>query len=222
MARHASEARGQRPSTFGTIAVELGGVGPLNGDARTPPALDNPHQERLYRLVEEAPGLNINELAEDMEISRGSTRYHLRRLLKRGLVVAHRHGHNRFHFASNMPVMRRRAVFLLRLPTIRALVELALADDHLRTADLADALGVSARSVRRNLKVLEKAGLLECHQVKNRRGAYDATFHPDLRIAWVLYCKDAGFRRLRPLRKAPALILGLEFLFGLFAFGSSS
>lgn len=200
-------------------------AGPSTYDAasaRRAEDLDNPLQQRLYRLIEEAPGLNINELADEVGMSRSSSRYHLGRLMKEGLVVTHRQGHNRFHFAASMPVMRRKAVFLLRLGTIRSLVDTTIEDGNLRTADFAEMLGISPRSVRRNLKLLEREGLARCHPVKNDRGAYHFSFHPDLRVAWVLYCKDAERSTMRPLGKAPAIIVGLELLFGSFAFNWSS
>ena len=170
----------------------------------------------VLRIIEERPGLSIQELAEALELSRGAVRHHLVHLTRDGHVSSHRHGNHVLLFAASVPVMRRRAIFQLRIASIRSIVEVAIARPRLRPVEVADETGISVRSVRRGLRVLERAGLVQSESVK--RGTYSVSFHPEMRIAWVLYGKDAT--RVPSLRKAPGWLIGFELLLGKLVLGS--
>lgn len=171
----------------------------------------------VLRIIEERPGLSIQELSEVLGLSRGAVRHHLVHLTRDGHVASHRHGNHVLLFSTAVPVMRRRAIFQLRIASIRSIVEVAIARPRLRPAEVADETGISVRSVRRGLRILERAGLVHSEPVK--RGVYRLSFHPEMRIAWVLHGKDAA-RAVTSLRKAPGWLIGFELLLGKLALGS--
>lgn len=171
----------------------------------------------ILGIIEERPGLSIQELSEALGLSRGAVRHHLVHLTRDRHVASHRHGNHVLLFAADVPVMRRRAIFQLRIASIRSIVEVAIARPRLRPVEVADETGISVRSVRRGLKILERAGLVQSEPVK--RGVYRLSFHPEMRIAWVLHGKDAE-RAVTSLRKAPGWLIGFELLLGKLALGS--
>lgn len=175
-----------------------------------PNGVDHLARVELLRLAREQPGLNIHEMARQLGLSRGATRYHLRVLIRHGRMVTQRQGHHLLHFAAAMPPLRRRAVALLRIGSLRAIVGALVQDRTLRPSALARHLGMSARSVRRGINTLAKTGLALQHKDPRGRGQ-DVELHPDARIAWVLWCKDAGQGEAAPeAREAPAWVFSLE------------
>lgn len=178
--------------------------------------LENGSRAEVLRVIEERPGLSIQEVAEAMGLSRGAVRHHLGYLTRDGHVASHRHGNHVLLFSAAVPVMRRRAIFQLRIGSIRSIVEAAIERPRFRPVEVADEVGITVRSVRRGLRVLERAGLVQSESV--RRGTYRLSFHPELRIAWVLYGKDAP-GEISSLRKAPGWLIGLELLLGKLVLG---
>lgn len=208
----------------------------MTDDRDAPPAEQDtmtvsrsPARQDILHAIEEMPGLSIQEIAEAVVLSRSTVRYHVRRLVRDQRVVVHRQGNHCLHFATAMPRMRRRAIALLRIRSLRSIAETLLPGDPVEeggrdhdaagglilVTDLADGTDIDLRSVYRGLKALERAGLIEMERAAKRRGAYKLSPHPEFRIAWVLHCKGAG-RAPRPLRRTPGWLVGFELLLGKF------
>ncbi len=179
--------------------------------------LVNLSRAEVMRIIEDRPGLSIQELAETLGLSRGAVRHHLVHLTRERYVSSHRHGSHVLLFSAIVPVLRRKAIFQLRIGSIRSIVEATIERPWFRPAEVADGAGISVRSVRRGLRVLERAGLVQSQSVK--RGIYNLTFHPEMRIAWVLYGKDVA-QAVTTLRRAPGWFIGFELLLGKLALGS--
>lgn len=187
---------------------------PRNSDVHYAKVISNPLRADIARLLDEQPGLSIHEVAEIVGLSRGAVRHHLSRLITQGYVAAYRQGNQRLHFTTNMPPMRRKAVYLLRIGSLRSFVEGTIDEGRFHPGELANELGLSARSVRRALAMLEKAGLVERTKSTQQRGAHELSFHSELRVAWTLYIKDAGRAGVKTLHKHPAWFMGFSALLG--------
>lgn len=210
----------QTAATAATLLRQRPGAGP---EEPLPPV------GRILQTIEETPGLSIEEVADCVALSRSTVRYHIDRLSADHLVVIQRQGNHRLHFPVSMPRMRRKALTLLRIGSVRSVVDAVMQSvggdppgptARFRTVAIAEETGVSARSVYRCVRTLERAGLAELTPT-GTRGAYLMSVHPDLRIAWVFYAKDAA-RAPRPLRTAPAWLLVFELLLGKMAFGAAA
>lgn len=173
----------------------------------------DPQRQALFKLIEEQPGLNIRELAATLQVARSTARYHLTRLNKADMVATLRLGHHQLIFAKSTTPPRRTAIALLRVASIRALVEAVEATPTFEPAALARQLEISARSVRRSLRTLERAGLVTDEPIARARGAHRILLHPDLRFSFVHWFKEIeGQPRTGPLR-TPILIGGFGLAF---------
>lgn len=200
-----------RNGSSGKPSPSIKGYLSLNG-------VGNPQREKLLKVIEEQPGLNIWEVAKRMRLSRGATRHHLRRLIRSGHVVTIRQGHHLLHFSNAMPPRRREAVALLRVGSIRALVEYILEQEAVvKPSVVAERLGISRRSLRRSIKMLANADLVESQPVEGVRGARRLELHPDVAVAWVLWCAQAEEdESTGSLHKSPGIILAIETAIGHF------
>lgn len=159
----------------------------------------------LFRLIAEQPGLDLKELADALGFSRSTVAYHVRRLGPR--VVTIRQGRHRLHFSSSMHSMQRQAIALLRIWSVRFLVEAAIREKVIDPHALAQEKGISGRSVRRSIRMLVDAGLAQDHPDEKIRGARRLDLHPHTRLAWSIWCRGAeGDHPLGPLHMSPGLL----------------
>lgn len=137
--------------------------------------------------------------------------------MKLGKVVTRRQGHHVLHFASTLPTIQRKAVCLLRISSVRSIVEIVAEEGPVvRVADVAERLGITRRSARRSIKMLTSETLAEDASVEGERGARKITLHPDTRIAWVLWFQEAKRDEdYDSLHKAPGWMLWFDTAFGL-------
>lgn len=177
-------------------------------------SIDSVRRKKIIHLLEEQPGLSIDELADAFNISRGTIRHHLQLLIRQGNVAAYRQGNRRLHFTTQMSPMRRKAIYLLRIGSIRSVVNETVDYPRFRLSQVAQQIGLSPRSVRRALQMLEKAGLIEWRSSSKQKGVREVVFHPELRVAWALYIKDAGRAEFRAFHKHPSWFLGIGALLG--------
>lgn len=203
---------GRRP-----LDPELGVPTEVRQRSLTALSLNHPAQLAIQRLAQEQPGLNIHELAARLALSRSATRYHLRSLVRSGKILTKRQGHHLLHFPGNMNASQRTAVSLLRINSVRLVVEKLVATPTIQPAPLAAELGVSARSVRRSIKMLVRAGLA-ITDVSTQLGSQRVTLHPDARLAYVMHCKEIGVKAIEePVAPASAWIVPVEALLSFLA-----
>lgn len=207
--------RPQGPATTNAgLGTSLLGTTHLPVRLASPNGSTHPARLVLLRVAEEQPGLNIHEIARRLQLSRGATRYHLRGLIREGRIVTQRQGHHLLHFRGSMPPLQRRAVALLRIASVRSLVEALVRDSLVQPSALARQLGFSARSVRRGIKMLIRVGLARQDVEPGGKSAQRVALHPDARIAWVLWCKGSEEGpSSRPTSVSPAWVMSLETLF---------
>lgn len=118
-------------------------------------------RQRLLCVVTDVPGANTRQAATIVGVPESSADYHLRGLVKEGLLTTEFNGRTRHWFASGCglcPVLRR-AVPALRRPEARA-VALALDDCPTTATDLSRRTGVALGGVRWAASVLEDARLV--------------------------------------------------------------
>ncbi|MEA3198931.1 MAG: hypothetical protein QOE90_359 [Thermoplasmata archaeon] len=134
---------------------------PLFTRLRRGALLDNPVRARLYDRIRLEPGIPESELVDFAGVGRGATVRHLDQLRRHGYVVELREDARKRYFAAGEvpPALARREA-ILRAGRARDVYELFLAEPTMSLREAAARLGISAPSVHRAKKKLEKAGLL--------------------------------------------------------------
>lgn len=125
-----------------------------------PDVLGHEDREKLYRLVEQTPGIHFHALQRDLGWNTGTLTYHLRVLERHGFLVSRRDGlYRRFYLSGAAP---RKEVFENQGPSgLRADVLEAIRNQHgMSQTDLALALGANKQTVNYHVKALERQGLI--------------------------------------------------------------
>ncbi|MEA3199947.1 MAG: hypothetical protein QOE90_1375 [Thermoplasmata archaeon] len=134
---------------------------PLFTRLRRDALLDNPVRARLYERVRAEPGIHLAELVDFAAIGEGATRHHLDQLVKHRLLVRiEEEKFVRFFAAGEVPPEAARREAILRAGSLRAVYDLYAREPRIPLREAGARLGLSAPSVHRAKKKLEKAGLL--------------------------------------------------------------
>lgn len=134
---------------------------PLFTRLRRDRLLDNPVRARLYERVRAEPGIHLAGLAEYLGVGKGATRHHVDQLVRHRLLVETQdEGFTRYFCAGEVPPEAARREMVLRAGATRQVYDLLAAEPGLSLREAAARLGMSAPTVHRYKKRLEKAGLL--------------------------------------------------------------
>lgn len=124
--------------------------------------LDHETRAAVYSLLKERPGLSLQEISEELDLSRSTARHHLR-VLEDADMIGHRaQGRCRVHF----PVGRRSEAVrehLLSHPTRQAIVEM-VHDEPRSLVEMARELEANPGAVAFHLDKLTEAGLIERYE----------------------------------------------------------
>lgn len=155
-------------------------------------------------MVAERPGVCVQDLAEELAITRTATLHHIRRLMRDQLVCSVRQGRRVLHFlaARQQP---QSLLGLLQVHTARLVVQVLL--EHPRTSwrQLARQLGITPRAVRWHIRKLEQEGALQVQQSFFGPG-HVVVLRPDLRALLGLEAPEPTPEQLElPLRLSSSL-----------------
>lgn len=150
------------------------------GRASHPPP-DNPNYRLVLQCILENPARNLQELADAVGIRRTAVGYHVRRMVRAGLVVTQRQRRNILHFHVSMPRAHRTALALLRVESIRRVVLELYRDPHVQWPELAERLETTVRTVQRAIRALQGEQLLEIEKAGDPP-LQTVHFHPLLRV----------------------------------------
>ena len=147
--------------SIAALSSRLLWIAPIAGYSRyddTDP-LENDRRNRLYAVISREPGVNLTRLAADANISRSSSRHHLRILEYENVVVSAKvYGRRRFYPAGTVDV---ELAAVMAEASTRRVVE-ALGDHGPSSVSaLADTLDRDPSTVTHHLKRLEEAGAIE-------------------------------------------------------------
>ena len=124
-----------------------------------PDVLGHDDRAKLYKLVEETPGVHFHALQRELGWNTGTLTYHVRVLERHGFLVSRRDGlYRRFYLAGAAP---RKETFNNGPSGLRADVLEAVRTQHgISQSDLALALGANKQTVNYHVKALERQGLI--------------------------------------------------------------
>jgi predicted transcriptional regulator len=135
--------------------------GPTSSPLRALPL----HHQRLRELVLANPGMCLQEIADRLGLSRSATVHHVRRLIRRGVLVAVRQGRRASHFVAEHPLKtnERSLLSLIRLTTTKNILAELSREPTLAWNEIARRLRIGAHSVRWHISRLRREGVLEVH-----------------------------------------------------------
>jgi DNA-binding MarR family transcriptional regulator len=133
----------------------------------TRPVLDHPKSRAVYELIRADPGLSFQNLRAKMGYANGTTHYHLKRLLKAGLIVSYRY-RNTVRFYENHGRHKQDWMehAVLQHPELRQLHEWIREHPHSIQAQVAAATakwGWTRSTTRNRLAELVQAALVSRH-----------------------------------------------------------
>lgn len=125
--------------------------------------LDNEVRQRIFKLIEENPGVHVSAIRAEMGIGWGTTVYHLSKLKAAHMVTTMGSGNQVCYFknGSGVSASDQKAIPLLKNPKAKAIREFLTTNPGATQKRVADMLGMSAALVSWHVARLEDAGLLE-------------------------------------------------------------
>jgi len=145
----------------GVLAAALAPLLALYARLSREQVLDHPLRSALLAAVVARPGTTRAELARSHGVHYTTVEWHVRALLRAGLLTAHRNGAvtGLFENHGRYSADERRRALLLADGTNRFLVERRIADPTVRVVDLARELGLTKGAVSKRIAKLRAAGL---------------------------------------------------------------
>ncbi|MGD0805227.1 MAG: winged helix-turn-helix transcriptional regulator [Candidatus Bathyarchaeia archaeon] len=122
----------------------------------------------ILLFVESNPGSHFRLICSSLGLCVGVVQYHVRRLEELGLVSSRRFGRYRRYFSSGVfddSVMG--VISMLRIGTVRDIVEVLLEAGSVRHVVLADRVDVSSQALTWYMKRLGEAGLVSSRMDEN-------------------------------------------------------
>jgi DNA-binding MarR family transcriptional regulator len=179
-------------------------------------------QRAVMEIIHHEPGLNLQELADRLDLHRTAVKHHVRRLARTGHVILLRKGRHVLHFTKWMSGKERTTLAWLRVGSVRAIVSAVFEHPGISVAKLSANLEISPRTVRATLRVLVHEDLI--HLTKSP-GVRTRQVHLDreARLVWARWFDPAqAAARPTSLRDKPDRLtnLGLLFLPWLWSWGS--
>lgn len=148
--------------------------------------LENPLRRGIMDLLGHRPGMNKQQLAQELGVNGNAVEFHLRRLERYGMVVfraaAHKGRETLCFTWENVDLWEDEATRLLFGRGLPRQVAMFLAQNpNASVSDVAKGLGMSPHTVRRHVKLLEEHDLVEGIRIHR-----DVLYHaaPPLR-SWV-------------------------------------
>ncbi|MDO8538695.1 MAG: winged helix-turn-helix transcriptional regulator [archaeon] len=154
-------------------------------------ALELKARGKIYKVIEESPGLHFREIQRRAEIAVGSLQYHLEYLQKKHLVRIEKQG----KFVRYYSVRGRqlgedeKTMSLLRQNTIRRIVLHLLQHKQANNLSISNAVNLSASTVSWHLEKMLEEGLIE--REKHGRESIFILKNPDKIAQLVVNYKDS-------------------------------
>jgi|SRR3989344_4810223 len=125
-------------------------------------------REKIYKIIEESPGLHFREIQRRAEIAVGSLQYHLDYLQKKHLVRTEKQGKFVRYYSIRGKQLGEdeKIMSLLRQNTIRRIVLFLLEKKQANNLSISNAVNLSASTVSWHLDKMLEEGLIE----KERHG----------------------------------------------------
>jgi len=151
----------------------------LSAVARGPRPGPSPRREEILGLVRASPGICAQELCARTGLTRTALSHHLHNLVRAGQITQVRQGRRVTHFVPGVakPTLRQ-FLGLLRLTTVRRMLQELAADPTISRRSLARRTGHTPHTIRWHMRRLQQTGILAVTASASGEGV--VRFHPDV------------------------------------------
>ena len=129
----------------------------------------NSNTIRVLQYIVENPASHLRQIKRELNMSMGTTQYHLNLLEKQGKVSSERHNLHRYYFPIGLFEQNQRDILkILNQETAREILLIILEKKNPTQTDIADTIGLSSASVNWHIKRLIELGLI----LENKDGKF--------------------------------------------------
>lgn len=129
----------------------------------------NSNTIRVLQYIEQNPASHLRQIKRELNMSMGTTQYHLNLLEKQGKVSSERHNLHRYYFPIGLFEQNQRDILkILNQETAREILLIILEKKNPTQTDIADTIGLSSASVNWHIKRLIELGLI----LENKDGKF--------------------------------------------------
>jgi len=129
----------------------------------------NSNTIRVLQYIEQNPASHLRQIKRELNISMGTTQYHLNLLEKQGKVSSERHNLHKYYFPIGLFEQNQRDILkILNQETAREILLIILEKKNPTQTDIADTIGLSSASVNWHIKRLIELGLI----LENKDGKF--------------------------------------------------
>jgi len=129
----------------------------------------NSNTIRVLQYIEQNPASHLRQIKRELNMSMGTTQYHLNLLEKQGKISSDRHNLHRYYFPIGLFEQNQRDILkILNQETAREILLIILEKKNPTQTDIADTIGLSSASVNWHIKRLIELGLI----LENRDGKF--------------------------------------------------
>jgi len=148
-------------------------------------------RQTIFEFVRDTPGMHLRGVQQELGIPLGTVEYHLRELVRLGLVTEREDGiYRRYYVAGQLGGVDRELIAALRPEIPRRIVMHLLLNPGLNFGQVKAAFDISGSTLHYHLKKLEKRGVIE----RRREGRETFFWVPNEReVAKVLLAHKKSF-----------------------------
>jgi len=129
----------------------------------------NSNTIRVLQYIEQNPASHLRQIKRELNMSMGTTQYHLNLLEKQGKVSSEKHNLHKYYFPIGLFEQNQRDILkILNQETAREILLIILEKKNPTQTDIADTIGLSSASVNWHIKRLNQLGLI----LENRDGRF--------------------------------------------------
>jgi len=149
-------------------------------------------RKHIYAFVKACPGICINEIANYMDLNRGTLRYHLNILEAKNLVEAHNYRGKVRYFQNNSTYGEKEKVVISALQNeiARKIIYKILDEESNTNRDLALATGISKGTITWHIKQLKGLDLIEENKVgRSTMYSINPVYRGTIETTYVKFCE---------------------------------
>ena len=130
--------------------------------------LELKNRKIIYSYISKYPGIHLNEVFRNLSISNGTIRYHLKYLIKNGLISEeNKAGYTRFYKIDDIGIKNKKILNIIRKKTLRDIILYILFKTAASQIEISKDLEKNPASVTYHLKFLKEEGIIKIAKVNN-------------------------------------------------------